>query len=401
MFSQDVTSLIQKIQQKEITEHTIYNKLAERSNETNAELLRKIADDEHEHYSFWKGYTQKDFQPKHGTTFFFLTLCRLFGLTFILKIMEGREDKAQKTYSKICGEIPEVKRLFKDENKHEKQPNKTSQTNFSKEEIETWVRILRRKQQIIIQGPPGTGKTFVAERLARLIVSETTGFWDVVQFHSAFSYEDFIQGFHPVEKNGMLIFELKSGRFLEFCYKASKIDVNSPCILLIDEINRANLARVFGELMYLLEYRDKEISLAAGGEKFQIPKNVYLIGTMNTADRSIALVDYALRRRFSFIRLEPKYDILKKYLDDLGLSSGELINTLSEINQAIDDQNFEVGISFFMRDGLRLKELMPTIWKSEIEPYLEEYFYDQPGKVMPFRWDNLVRNNMRSWIGST
>ena len=119
MLDPDVNSSIQKIQKKEITEYTIYNKLAERSNETNAELLRKIANDEFEHYRFWKKYTQKDFHPKQVTAFFYLTLCKLFGLTFILKLMEGREDKAQMTYSKISGEIPEVKKIFEDENKHE------------------------------------------------------------------------------------------------------------------------------------------------------------------------------------------------------------------------------------------------------------------------------------------
>ena len=172
------------------------------------------------------------------------------------------------------------------------------------------MRSLRRKKQVIFQGPPGTGKTFVAERLARCIVSETTGFWEVVQFHSAYNYEDFIQGLQPKPLGQGLHFELVSGRFLQFCKRVLEESNGDPCILIIDEINRANLARVFGELMYLLEYRDKAIPLAAGGIPFQIPENVYIIGTMNTADRSIALVDHALRRRFSFIRLRPKYDIL-------------------------------------------------------------------------------------------
>lgn len=272
-----------------------------------------------------------------------------------------------------------------------------SETGFSKKEITNWELILRRKKQIIFQGPPGTGKTYVAERLAKMIVSETHGFWEIIQFHSAYNYEDFIQGLQPKPIEGILQFQLIPGRFLQFCERVRATAEGAPCILIIDEINRANLARVFGELMYLLEYRDKAIPLAVGGEPFQIPTNVYIIGTMNTADRSIALVDYALRRRFSFIRLKPKYDILKKALEVHDLPIDDLIAVLKEINQAIDDPNYEIGISFFMKEQEHLKELLPSIWISEIEPYLEEYFYDQPGKVRTFRWDTLSNGKMSSW----
>jgi MoxR-like ATPase len=273
-----------------------------------------------------------------------------------------------------------------------------NETGFGREEIESWVRSLRRKKHIIFQGPPGTGKTYVAEKLARHFVSQTSGFWEVVQFHSAYNYEDFIQGLQPIPVESALRFDLVPGRFLQFCQRVRLESNHDPCVLIIDEINRANLARVFGELMYLLEYRDKAIPLAAGGEPFQIPRNVYLIGTMNTADRSIALVDHALRRRFSFIRLRPKYDILERELKSHNYPADELISVLKEINQAIDDPNYEVGISFFMKDKERLKEYLSMIWKSEIEPYLEEYFYDQPGKVSSFRWENLVKEKMSVWI---
>jgi 5-methylcytosine-specific restriction protein B len=150
--------------------------------------------------------------------------------------------------------------------------------------------------------------------------------------------------------------------------------------------------------MYLLEYRDNEIPLAAGGQPFRIPENIYIIGTMNTADRSIALVDHALRRRFSFIRLQPEYVILDKYLKKYNLPADSLISALKQINQAIEDPNYAVGISFFMKDQERLKQELPLIWKTEIEPYLEEYFYDQPSKVESFRWDNLVKGVLKDWI---
>ena len=123
---------------------------------------------------------------------------------------------------------------------------------------------------------------------------------DQLKIRRPHQYEDFIQGIRPEVVSGQIGFEIRPGRFLEFCEKAKKTK-NAPCVLIIDELNRANLSRVFGELMYLLEYREKTIPLSASGEQFRVPDNVYLVGTMNTADRSIALVDHALRRRFSFI----------------------------------------------------------------------------------------------------
>ena len=263
--------------------------------------------------------------------------------------------------------------------------------------IDSWRRRLRRKMQMVFQGPPGTGKTFVAERLARLIVSGTTGRWDVVQFHPSYSYEDFMQGIRPQVISGGLTYQIEQGRFLDFCRKAEMRVDRSPCVLIIDELNRAKLPRVFGELMYLLEYRDKKISLSIGGQEFQIPQNVYLIGTMNTADRSIALVDHALRRRFSFVHLDPDYDVLRQRLERDGLPSDSLVTVLQTINRQIDDRNYEIGISFFMKDGPELRQVLPEVWKGEIEPYLEEYFYDQIKKVEAFRWEVLITNELSDW----
>jgi Cdc6-like AAA superfamily ATPase len=269
------------------------------------------------------------------------------------------------------------------------------ETGFEKTLVDKWIRSLNRKKHIIIQGPPGTGKTYVAERLARFVVSETVGFYETIQFHPTYAYEDFIQGIHPRIEGGALSYEVKGGRFLEFCTKASDRG-GAPCVLIIDEINRANLSRVFGELMYLLEYRDKTIPLTYGGE-FTIPENVYLIGTMNTADRSIALVDHAFRRRFSFIYLAPDYGVLQRYLEEYELPADSLISVLKLINTAIDDPHYEVGISFFLKDGARLKETLQDVWHGEIEPYLEEYFYDRPEKAEPFRWEHLIEKDLADW----
>lgn len=259
--------------------------------------------------------------------------------------------------------------------------------SIQKYELEDWVAAIRRKKQAVFYGPPGTGKTFVAQYLAKHLVGGGDGFVDLVQFHPAYAYEDFIQGIRPQSRpSGGLEYPLVKGRFVEFCDKARKRQ--GPCVLILDEFNRANLARVFGELMFLLEYRDQKINLASGGT-LKIPPNVYLIGTMNTADRSIALVDHALRRRFAFLALRPNPEILREYHRShvTDFNPEPLIAMLKAVNQVINDANYSIGVTFFLRDGLR--EELPSIWKTEIEPYLEEYFINQPKTVDEFRWATI------------
>lgn len=258
-------------------------------------------------------------------------------------------------------------------------------TGFPPSKIEAWKSAIKRKGQIVFYGPPGTGKTFLANHLARHLVGGSDGFIELIQFHPAYAYEEFMQGIRPdTDAKGNLLFELTPGRFLSFCQKARVCE--GPCVLIIDEINRANLSRVLGELMYLLEYRNRGIPLA-GGLSFSIPTNVYIIGTMNTADRSIALVDFALRRRFAFIELSPEYNILRKFHQDRGVNVQPLLDKLREINTRINDKNFFLGISFFMVENLM--EVIEQIWIMEIEPYLEEYFFSQPDSVNSFRWNNI------------
>jgi hypothetical protein len=270
-------------------------------------------------------------------------------------------------------------------------------TGLSAERLQGWQARLQRKRHMVFHGPPGTGKTYVAERMARLMVSDTTGHRDIVQFHPSYSYEDFIQGIRPKAVDGNVSYDNEPGRFLEFCDEAGRRS-DAPCVLIIDEINRANLSRVFGELMYLLEYRDRDMPLASGERRFRIPDNVYLVGTMNTADRSIALVDHALRRRFSFVHLGPEYDVLRQRLESDGLPADSLVAALQAVNIDIDDRNYEVGISFFMNDGPDLKRHLRVIWEGEIEPYLEEYFFDQPEKVNSHRWETLVAETLAAWV---
>jgi len=272
----------------------------------------------------------------------------------------------------------------------------SEETGIDETELQRWVNNINRKGQIILQGPPGTGKTFIAEKLAKHFTRGRDGFSEIIQFHPSYSYEDFIQGIRPRTENGQLTYDLVPGQFLEFCKKAEAYD--DICVLIIDEINRANLSNVFGELMYLLEYRDQEINLAGSHEPFKIPENVRIIGTMNTADRSIALVDHALRRRFAFIKIAPNYNILKRYYEEcfINFPIDQLIQVLQDINKMINDPNYEIGISFFMVSNI--KDNLQNIWEMEIEPYLEEYFYNSPDKIKQFRWDQVeVTLDLLNW----
>jgi hypothetical protein len=260
-----------------------------------------------------------------------------------------------------------------------------AETGVDEETLARWVRAIGRKGQAVFYGPPGTGKTFVAERVAKHLVAGGNGVLSLVQFHPAYAYEDFVQGIRPQARaGGGLDYPLVPGRFLDFCQKAASRTGTS--VLIVDEINRANLARVFGELMYLLEYRDREVPLAGGGSLL-IPSNVRIIGTMNTADRSIALVDHALRRRFAFIELAPNFDVLRRYHADRGTPVEGLIETLRLLNQEIGDPHYAVGTSYFLRPDLG--EQLEDIWRMEIEPYVAEYFFDRPGKAEAFRWDKV------------
>lgn len=254
-------------------------------------------------------------------------------------------------------------------------------TGYEEETLQRWIAAIERKGQAVFYGPPGTGKTFLAQQLARHLVGGGDGFWELVQFHPAYAYEDFMQGIRPLTEGGSVRYEMVPGRFMDFCTRARRR--RDVCVFIIDEINRANIAGVFGELMYLLEYRAAEVPLAGGGV-FAIPDNVRLIGTMNTADRSIALVDHALRRRFAFIHLPPSEAVLRRYHAATGFPVEKLIAVLRRLNNQIGDPHYHVGHSFFLRPDLATH--LPDIWRMEIELYLEEYFFDQPQRVDAFRW---------------
>jgi 5-methylcytosine-specific restriction protein B len=159
--------------------------------------------------------------------------------------------------------------------------------------------------------------------------------------------------------------------------------------LVIDEINRGNIAKIFGELMFLLEYRDRHVELPYSGEGFSIPDNVYIIGTMNTADRSIALVDFALRRRFHFVHFGADRGILERWIRANGAPVPYALALFDAVNRAIDDRDYQIGFSHFMKPGLSEADLR-RVWRYSVEPYLEEYFFDNRAKVEELRWETLV-----------
>lgn len=255
------------------------------------------------------------------------------------------------------------------------------------ETLSSWVRAIERKGQAVLYGPPGTGKTFLAQLLAEHLAGRGDGIVELVQFHPAYAYEDFVEGMRPrANDDGRLDYPTVPGRLLDFCARAR--DRAGRSVLIIDEINRADLSRVFGELMYLLEYRDRAIPLASG-TTFSFPLNVRLIGTMNTADRSIALVDHALRRRFAFLRLEPNYDGLRRFHERNGSrwSPERLIDVLRDLNRAIGDSHYEIGTSYFLRHDVA--DQIEDIWRMEIEPFLDEFFFDKQDVVRQFAWRSI------------
>lgn len=263
-----------------------------------------------------------------------------------------------------------------------------SETYLTQEKLSALNALLEEKQQIVLYGPPGTGKTYVAQKFARYFVGGEEDRAQIVQFHPSYSYEEFIEGIRPEARDdGPPRYPIRPGIFREFCEEAR--DQEGRFVMIIDEINRGNIAKIFGELMFLLEYRESYVPLAYSGRHFSIPDNVYLIGTMNTADRSIALVDFALRRRFHFIHFGTDRDILKRWIESNDIEVPYLLDMFDAVNNAIDDQDYRIGFSYFMKPGMAETDLK-RVWRYSIEPYLEEYFFDNRAKVEELRWNALM-----------
>jgi 5-methylcytosine-specific restriction protein B len=262
--------------------------------------------------------------------------------------------------------------------------------------VDDILAMLRYKKNIVLQGPPGVGKSFIAKRLAYALMGEKDeARIEMVQFHQSYSYEDFVQGYRPSDNNG---FELKNGLFHQFCSKAAK-DPKRPYVFIIDEINRGNLSKVFGELMLLIEAdkrgKDWQVPLTYSkelGERFYVPENLHIIGLMNTADRCLAMVDFALRRRFAFFNFQAEFSCegFTRHLQENGAEDSfisMLIIRLSSVNDRIEKDTVNLGAgycighSFFCSypaNAVYDNNWYQQIIQFEIEPLIREYWFDDP-----------------------
>ena len=250
--------------------------------------------------------------------------------------------------------------------------------------------LLDDKRQVIFQGPPGTGKTYAARELADCLAGAKERV-RLVQFHPSYAYEDFVQGFRPALHAGQPGFELRNGPLVEVAKQASA-DPDKNHFLVIDEINRGNLAKVFGELYFLLEYREAELRLLYSDEPFALPENLFIIGTMNTADRSIALVDLALRRRFHFVEFHPDRPpvegLLRRWLEIHTAAMEWVAAVVERANEQLGDRQAAIGPSYFMKRDLD-EEKVRLIWEHNIRPYVEEHLYGEHERLAEFDLDRL------------
>ncbi len=329
-------------------------------------------------------------------------------LTEAGKMVDMTEELASDIFKRVVsenknkGEYEFILDMIRDENPA---PSKKDKNKYTKEEFlkdvyiteakyDRLVSVLKKKKNIIMQGAPGVGKTFAAKRLAYSIMGEVDeDRIEFVQFHQNYSYEDFVMGYKPVGDG----FELKYGIFYRFCQKAAN-HPDQDYFFIIDEINRGNMSKIFGELLMLIEadYRDKRATLAYNGLSFSVPKRLHIIGMMNTADRSLAMIDYALRRRFSFFDMEPGFDsegfinYQKGFAND---TFNTLIERIKDLNREIMQdkslgKGFCIGHSYFCNADKCTDEWMKDVVDYDILPMLSEYWFDDSAKLQ--RWENIL-----------
>ena len=320
-----------------------------------------------------------------------------------LERMEYFSNPQGSLFKLTKGEYNFIVDMIRDENPlaQEDKADKYEKTDFLNEVYMTESRydillsVLKNKKNIILQGAPGVGKTFAAKRLAYSMIGEMDeSRIEFVQFHQNYSYEDFMMGYKPVNDG----FELKYGIFYRFCQKAAN-QPDKDFFFIIDEINRGNMSKIFGELLMLIErdYRGTKATLAYNGLSFTVPKNLYIIGMMNTADRSLAMIDYALRRRFSFFDIEPGFESegFVKYQNTLNNETFTLlISKVKELNKEVVldkslGKGFCIGHSYFCGQTECTEEWMQSIVDYDILPMLSEYWFDDTGKLQ--RWENILR----------
>lgn len=316
-----------------------------------------------------------------------------------------KEKQAKKEVSESSA--PRYDLPSEDTKKFEKGDTSYAREDFLKEvfvsaeDYDRLATILRLKKNIILEGAPGVGKTFTADRLAYSLMGEKAiDRVKMVQFHQSYSYEDFIMGFRPSASG----FELRKGPFYQFC-KQAEGDESNDYFFIIDEINRGNLSKIFGELFMLIEMdkRGRDLKLLYSDEQFSIPENLYIIGMMNTADRSLAMLDFALRRRFAFFELKPGFDSdgFKEYQSHLKNEKFDaLINTVKHLNEIIASdeslgEGFCIGHSYFCNliPNSIDQQVLSSIVEYELIPLLKEYWFDEPSLIK--EWSGNLRSAIK------
>lgn len=323
-------------------------------------------------------------------------------------------DAAMKTLTDITkypDYVKELESLFLEEDELDTQQPAApipeyGKTDFLNEVFMTEARydrlasLVMRKKNVILAGPPGVGKTFAAKRLAySLMGAKDTNRVQVVQFHQSYSYEDFMMGYRPTEAGG---FTLTEGPFYRFCEEARADDAVRPYFFIIDEINRGNISKILGELLMLIESdkRGHSLRLLYKNETFSVPPNVYLIGMMNTADRSLAVIDYALRRRFGFFEMTPGFDSegFQRWMEEADSPQlGQLVEIVTELNKEISADpslgtGFAIGHSFLTRPGMADADdaWLRSVVEDELVPLLNEYWFDDEPKAV--EWSTRLRS---------
>ncbi|HUP24043.1 MAG TPA: AAA family ATPase [Thermoanaerobaculia bacterium] len=306
-----------------------------------------------------------------------------------------QEKKAFRDYvGQPIVEPPEAASQFPSEPEDDPLARLADELLVSRESLAEIAELLADKGQIIFHGPPGTGKTYIARKLAAHLCG-SQGRVELVQFHPSYAYEDFVEGFRPSAEGGSA-FALTPGPLKRLARRAEE-DPDNTYVLVIDEINRGNVARVFGELYFLLDYRGERIKLQySPGESFRLPKNLWIIATMNTADRSIGLLDAALRRRFYFVGFFPDTDpikgLLRRWLERNHPDLLWVADRVDRANDQLKDRDAAIGPSYFMSTNTELDaRWVEIIWAHSVLPYIEERLFGERDRVASFKLDALGR----------